>query len=407
MANSCHPISFGLTNCKGGASTRILAIAQSTYGHLLPILGLCQKLIGRGYKAALACDRAIHHKVRDFGVPLLPFQRGAYPDRYLAEMSRESLALIESVSPDIVINDSSLPGPAFAAELRNIPTVSYQVSIPVPDHLQPGGRKLTSRLREAYGVRLQEARRELGLPAEFHEMRTRGDLAGISSELHLVLVYAELISFPEVLPAWTKYVGSYWPETEPTRIDMRQEKPSVLVCLSSVSRDSSQQVMNRICHTAAEGLKDEPYQVLITGMAREGRIKLPDNFAFTDEFPAHTKLMPMANMVITHAGCGTVQTAIRFGVPLLAIPLGIDQKVLAEKLESLKIGEVLPPDLLMPDTIRSRVRRIMNRPLYLSNVREMARTVNKDVRMTGEEWIDRFIRQKYGGTCHVIERKNG
>ena len=58
---------------------------------------------------------------------------------------------------------------------------------------------------------------------------------------------------------------------------------------------------------------------------------------------AHTELIPKADLVITHAGHGTLIKAITAGVPTLCIPLGRDQPDNAARAARHGVGLVVSP----------------------------------------------------------------
>jgi UDP:flavonoid glycosyltransferase YjiC (YdhE family) len=55
----------------------------------------------------------------------------------------------------------------------------------------------------------------------------------------------------------------------------------------------------------------------------------------------HTRLFPHASLVVTHAGLGTVMTALAHGVPMLCMPLGRDQFFNAARVAALGVGRVV------------------------------------------------------------------
>ena len=58
----------------------------------------------------------------------------------------------------------------------------------------------------------------------------------------------------------------------------------------------------------------------------------------------HGEVLPHASLVVTHAGMGTVMSALSHGVPLMCLPLGRDQFFNAAMVERLGAGRALPGD---------------------------------------------------------------
>jgi UDP:flavonoid glycosyltransferase YjiC (YdhE family) len=61
-------------------------------------------------------------------------------------------------------------------------------------------------------------------------------------------------------------------------------------------------------------------------------------------FVPHGELLPHATLVVTHAGLGTVMSALSHGVPLMCLPLGRDQFFNAAMVERVGAGRSLPGD---------------------------------------------------------------
>jgi MGT family glycosyltransferase len=73
-------------------------------------------------------------------------------------------------------------------------------------------------------------------------------------------------------------------------------------------------------------------------------LKLPSNVTAVGYVP-HDVLLPQAQLVVTHAGLGTVMAALRHGLPLLCLPLGRDQFANAAWVESMGAGRSLAADI--------------------------------------------------------------
>ena len=72
----------------------------------------------------------------------------------------------------------------------------------------------------------------------------------------------------------------------------------------------------------------------------------------------HSTVLPMASVVVTHAGLGTVMAALTHGVPLVCMPMGRDQFFNASRVAELGAGRMLPTDAdeaMIADTVTSVV----------------------------------------------------
>jgi UDP:flavonoid glycosyltransferase YjiC (YdhE family) len=128
-------------------------------------------------------------------------------------------------------------------------------------------------------------------------------------------------------------VSAPWPRRFP-------DWPFVLVSLSSTFQGQGSTLRN-IC-TALAHL---PLEVLVT----TGRGYAPDSLPVTDtlearSFVAHDAVLPSVDLVVTHAGLGTLMYSAGTGVPCLCFPNGRDQNDNAARIEALGLGHALSPD---------------------------------------------------------------
>ena len=124
-----------------------------------------------------------------------------------------------------------------------------------------------------------------------------------------------------------------WPRRLPDR-------PLVLVSLST-SFMRQQATLQRIC----DAVSSLPVEALVTtgaGVAA-GALTVSENVELR-AFAPHDQVLDHADLVITHAGHGTMMAAVGAGVPLLCMPMGRDQPGNAARIEALGLGRSLSPD---------------------------------------------------------------
>lgn len=74
--------------------------------------------------------------------------------------------------------------------------------------------------------------------------------------------------------------------------------------------------------------------------------ELPSNIYWIKDVPIHDYLLPQVNYVVTHGGCGTLQNVIKYGKPMIIIPLGDDHEIWADLCNQLGISETILPSQL-------------------------------------------------------------
>ena len=85
----------------------------------------------------------------------------------------------------------------------------------------------------------------------------------------------------------------------------------------------------------------------------------------------HARILPLASLVITHAGLGTTMAALGHGVPLLCTPIGRDQFFNAERVQTLGAGRMLMPDA-DSDAIALAAKDILADSRFTAEAKRMA-----------------------------------
>ena len=130
----------------------------------------------------------------------------------------------------------------------------------------------------------------------------------------------------------------------------------------------------RLLRASLEGLAEEPVRVLATYNGRLPRrpLRVPEN-ATVVEWLSYSRTMPHCDLVICHAGHGTLVRALTSGVPVLACPSVGDMSENAARLDWAGAGVRIPPRLLGPRSVRVGVQRILCDPSIGARAKEMAR----------------------------------
>jgi MGT family glycosyltransferase len=87
-------------------------------------------------------------------------------------------------------------------------------------------------------------------------------------------------------------------------------------------------------------------------------IDLPDNM-WGAEFVPQTRVIPQADLVITHGGNNTTTEALHFGKPMICLPLFWDQYDNAQRVDELGLGIRLDPYRVSGDELRAATGRLL------------------------------------------------
>lgn len=145
-----------------------------------------------------------------------------------------------------------------------------------------------------------------------------------------------IFSYRELDPAATfsenvKFVTPFTP-LPPRGPVQPLQKPSVVVSLSSAFQNQA-----RLIQMLCDVLGDIDVDALVT----IGHAFSPQEFSAganvrVEQFVPHEQVLPRTDLLVTHAGHGTVMAGMRFGVPMLCVPMGSDQPFVAS--QALRLG---------------------------------------------------------------------
>jgi len=370
---------------------RIVLGAFGDPGHAFPVIALGKALRERGHEVVLQTWRRWREDVEGLGMGFAAapeyhvfptLERPLTPYQAVVRATRETLPLVREVRPDVLVADILTLAPALAGELEGVPvgTVVPHVDPRTPVGFPPyslgarlprtaAGRRLWRALDGvvAGGLRrgreeLNETRRRLGLPALEHVH------GGISRALCLVATFPQL-EYPRAWPSRTHVVGPLLWEPAFGEVELPPgDEPLVLVAPST-----SQDKGHRLLRAAVEGLAELPVRVLATWNRRPlvGSLDVPANARLV-EWVSYSRTMPRCDIVVCHAGHGTVARALEAGCAVVAAPAAGDMNENAARVDWAGVGVRLPGRFTTPHNLRLAVGRALAEPARRRRARELA-----------------------------------
>jgi MGT family glycosyltransferase len=359
---------------------RFLFARPDMAGNSPPTFEVGRRLVARGHAVRMLAWPDLRPAIESAGCTYVPFNRTPVFER--AEMqrirqtrsnetvfvrdhvffesplscARDVLDEIEANPADVAAIDVMIPSALCGAEAAGVPRAILMHSV----YFHPGSglpavglgslpaRTFLGRARDALvwtmlerfmakGMRsLNEARGQLGLGAvsRFVDLSSNADRV-------LVMTSKSFDFQAEELPPNVRYVGAQLEPGAPGGWDSpwspSDTRPLVLVGLST--DDMGQVPLLRKLIRTLDALD-------VRALVTTGREIDPDLFEASDDvairrFVPHQDVIPQADLVITHAGHGTVIRALAAGVPLVCIPLGRDQYDVAARVVACGAGPKL------------------------------------------------------------------
>jgi UDP:flavonoid glycosyltransferase YjiC (YdhE family) len=94
-----------------------------------------------------------------------------------------------------------------------------------------------------------------------------------------------------------------------------------------------------------------------------------------EQYVPQTALLPQCDVVVSHAGSGTVLATLALGVPQLCLPQGADQFLNASAVAGAGAGISLGPDAATPEAIADAVARLLDEPAFGLAAKEVAASI--------------------------------
>jgi UDP:flavonoid glycosyltransferase YjiC (YdhE family) len=209
---------------------------------------------------------------------------------------------------------------------------------------------------------LNDTRARLGLAPHAHVH------GGISRELALVATFPQL-EYPRTWAEHVHVVGPLMWEPPACEVELPPgDQPLVLVA-PSTAQDSE----HRLLRAALQGLADAPVRVLATWNRRlpPRPLPVPAN-ARVVEWVSYSRTMPHCDVVVCHAGHGTLARALASGCAVVACPAMGDMNENAARMDWAGAGVRLPRRFTTPRALRLAVELSLREPQIRERARELA-----------------------------------
>lgn len=393
---------------------RFLVAAFGDPGHVYPAISLGRALRGRGHEVTIETWEERREAVEGAGLGFAAaeeYRMFPPPDpdsadgAHAAEAARAMLPLIDELRPDAVVSDILTLAPSLAAERAGVPLATliphiYPVvepglpffAIGLRPPRTPVGRAIWRTGQRALNVGLEQGRRDLNV------QRARLDLppverfhGGISPDLALVGTFPQL-EYPRQWPAGVEITGPMTFEVPHPEIELPPgEEPLVLVA-PSTAHDSG----NHLVRTALAALAREPVRVVATTnrVIPQNPIEVPPNAVLVD-WLSYSQLMPLASLVISHGGHGTVARALSAGTPVLISPIIGDMSETAMRVAWAGCGLSLPWRLCRPGPLRWAARRLLDDQAFTRHTEALATWAKEhDGAERGAELVEQLARTR-------------
>ena len=381
-----------------GPPLRVLLGAFGDPGHAFPMIAVGRALAARGHHVTLQTWTRWKENVEEEGLTFAPapeyqvFPSGPEPLAFyeaVVHAATDTLPLVRELQPDVVVADILTLAPALAAEMDGrrcatlIPHVYPHTPADFPIYSLGArlprtsfGRMLWRRAQRPVDVGLERGRNELNHTRKQLGLRPLDYVHnGISRQLALVATFPQL-EYPRVWPANVHVVGPLMWEPPALEVALPSnggsgasgDAPLVLVAPST-----AQDPEHALLQAALAGLADAPVRVLATYNRRlpPRALSVPDNARVVD-WVSYSRTMPLCDLVVCHAGHGTLVRALACGCAVVACPSVGDMNENAARLDWAGAGVRVPRRFLSPRVLRLAVEQALAEPAISARAKELA-----------------------------------
>ena len=149
----------------------------------------------------------------------------------------------------------------------------------------------------------------------------------------------------------------------------RAARPLVYFTLGTIFNLESGDLFERVL----AGLRELSVDVVVTvGRELDPQVlgRQPSNVRVRSYIP-QSLLLPHCELVVSHAGSGSVIGALAHGLPMVLLPIGADQPLNAARCDELGVAMVLNALKATPDDVRDAATAVLADVTYRQNAREL------------------------------------
>lgn len=362
----------------GRSTVAFLNIAM--YGRVNPTLPIVAELVRRGHSVTYHTSPAFSEAIAATGATVRLYSAGdqrlpdpPVPVTLLEGLSRTAVRVLPAVltdlrgiRPDLIVHDSACLWGAVAANELNVPAASSFTTFAFNRHVQSptGGswallagaltrpRSLNGYLRSRWGLHRRFNTR--GLPLF--------DLGNIRQPLNLVYTSRAFQPDVENFDESYRFIGPSLgarPMDPSFKPDLLQD-PVLYASLGTVFNANPQ-----LLRTFATALAPLGGTVVVsTGQTDPAVLgQLPAN-VLASRFVPQLEVLARAALFVTHGGMNSVNEATHAGVPMLVIPQGAEQPMVARQVVESGAGLSIRAQDATEGSVRTLARRLLDDPRF-------------------------------------------
>jgi MGT family glycosyltransferase len=349
------------------------------HGHINPTLPVVAELVRRGHTVTYHTSPAFSEEIAATGASVYLYAGGdqplpdpPMPVTLLDGLARTAVGLLPAVlsdlrraRPDLIVHDAACPWGAVAARELGVPAASTFTTFAFNrEALSP--TRASWELLASAATRLRVVQGYLRSRWELRRRyATRGlplfDLLNIRQPLNLVFTSRAFQPGVDAFDHSYQFVGPSLgarPADPTFPADLRG--PVLYASLGTVF-DAGPHLLR----TFATALAPLGGTVIVsTGHTDPATLEpLPANVIARHSVP-QPEVLARASLFVTHGGMNSVNEAMHAGVPMLVVPQGADQPLVARRVVEVGTGLSLRTEDASPERVHALARRLLDEPRF-------------------------------------------
>ena len=362
---------------------KAIALNFPTHGCINPLLATITELVNRGEKIIYYCTEEFKSKIEQTGAEFRPYS--GLINKFKIENDDLSKALKLNVkmtvdkldhnlktilkeNPDYIIHDSLCTWGKYLASILRLPAVNLMHSFPVTESSISFSKETALLLTKVYLYKIKNnfsrnSPKKI-LKKKYNINLSVGDT--LINRENLNIVYTSKSMEPDIYKSEKtfKFVGPslfFRKEQTDFPFDKLKGRKVIYISLGTLHNNNS-----AFYNTCIKAFTDSEYNVVISigfEINPGGFSDLPNNFIIRQSVPQQ-KLLDKVDLFITHAGMNSVNEAICSGVPMLLLPHQIEQKMIAQRVREMEIGNVMKIKKVTPTNLVENAEKLISDPEF-------------------------------------------
>lgn len=377
----------------------VLLINAGSEGHLNPTLGVVQELVRRGEEVVYFTAEQYRHRVEPTGAKVITYDVGKFLEAFLAGgrspwarvggLLRTADIVIPSVLEqtkgerfDYVIHDSMFGCGRLLAQILDLPAINSCTSFAIQQHRFDSLQDHQScQFPAEVNERAQQEFQRLVTDVQAKYSVSVGSAYEVfCNPAPLTIVYTSTRFQPdgESFDDSYKFVGPSIAPRSQSQFDFSQVDTDNLIYISLGTVFNQALDFYKLCFEAFANTK---YTVILsvgtkTNIAELGDV--PANCIVRNYVP-QLEVLQHATLFVTHGGMNSASEGLYYGVPLIVLPQGADQPMIARRVAEIGAGIHLHQEGLTAQDFREAADRV----LQDASIRKVCAEIGHSFRAAG------------------------